>query len=197
MESVDQYMENSQQVLDLHKQMQDCDAVLARMQEMLLGFQADLGGISEEIKYLQDESLSMSICLKNKKSAEEKLRCFIENASISGDMANVIINGPVNEAFLEAIVSLSSRLKFLKAERTECADIPPAETQAGKALLPELGKLKLKAIVKSKDYFTSQFNALRKPKTNVQMLQQNSLVKYAPLYHFLIREAPSFSDELK
>jgi vacuolar protein sorting-associated protein 52 len=69
MESVGQYMENSQQVLDLHKQMQDCDAVLARMQEMLLGFQADLGGISEEIKYLQDESLSMSICLKNKKAA--------------------------------------------------------------------------------------------------------------------------------
>jgi hypothetical protein len=49
MESVAQYMENSQQVHDLQKQMHDCDAVLARMQEMLLGFQADLGGISEVI----------------------------------------------------------------------------------------------------------------------------------------------------
>ena len=66
MESVSQYVENNQQVVDLHKQMQDCDAVLARMQEMLLGFQADLGGISEEIKHLQDESLSMSIRLRNR-----------------------------------------------------------------------------------------------------------------------------------
>lgn len=66
MDSVSQYVENNQQVVDLHKQMQECDAVLARMQEMLLGFQADLGGISEEIKHLQDESLSMSIRLRNR-----------------------------------------------------------------------------------------------------------------------------------
>ena len=66
MDSVSQYVENNQQVVDLHKQMQECDAVLARMQEMLLGFQAELGGISEEIKHLQDESLSMSIRLRNR-----------------------------------------------------------------------------------------------------------------------------------
>lgn len=35
------------------EQIQGCDAILARMQEMLLGFQADLGGISDEIKHLQ------------------------------------------------------------------------------------------------------------------------------------------------
>lgn len=66
MDSVAQYVENDQQVVDLHRQMQECDAVLGRMQEMLLGFQADLGGISEEIKHLQDESLSMSIRLRNR-----------------------------------------------------------------------------------------------------------------------------------
>ena len=52
-ESVAQYVENSPQVVDLHKQMQECDAVLARTQDTLLGFQSDLGGISEEIKHLQ------------------------------------------------------------------------------------------------------------------------------------------------
>ena len=132
MESVGQYMENSQQVFDLHKQMRDCDAVLARMQDMLLGFQADLGGISEEIKYLQDESLSMSICLKNKKAAEEKLRFFLENASISGEMADAIVNGPINESFLQAIVALSAKLKFLKSPKSKIEDIDPSQTYAGK-----------------------------------------------------------------
>ena len=76
MNSVAQYVENNQLVVDLHKQMTECDSVLARMQEMLLGFQADLGGISEEIKHLQDESLSMSIRLKNRRSAEDKIHQF-------------------------------------------------------------------------------------------------------------------------
>ena len=66
-EAVEQYIEHSPDVVKLHEEMQDCDHVLARMQEMLLGFQADLSGISEEIRHLQDESLSMSVKLKNRR----------------------------------------------------------------------------------------------------------------------------------
>jgi hypothetical protein len=46
MDAVTQYVENNAQVVKLHKEMQECDAVLARMQDMLLSFQADLGRIS-------------------------------------------------------------------------------------------------------------------------------------------------------
>ena len=142
MESVGQYMENSQQVLDLHKQMQDCDSVLARMQEMLLGFQTDLGGISEEIKFLQDESLSMSIKLKNRRSAEEVLKSFLDNSAISSEMAEGIVNGPVNEDFLEAIISLSAKLKYLSqtvplSDRFSL-DVLPSETHAGNYHLLQL-----------------------------------------------------------
>ena len=38
-----------------------------RMESMLSGFQADLGNISEEIKYLQEQSSSMSVKLRNRK----------------------------------------------------------------------------------------------------------------------------------
>lgn len=83
--------------------MQDCDAVLARMQDLLLGFQSDLGGISEEIKHLQDESLSMSVRLKNRKAAEEKLHHFIENSTISAEFSEKIISPEVNDEFLKAV----------------------------------------------------------------------------------------------
>jgi hypothetical protein len=102
-DSVLQYVENSQQVIDLHRQMQECDGVLARMQEMLLGFQADLSGISEEIKHLQDESLSMSIRLKNRRAAEEKLHKFLENSSLSPELATSIVGPDVTEQFLDAV----------------------------------------------------------------------------------------------
>ena len=196
-----QYVENSQQVTDLHKQMQECDAVLARMQEMLLGFQADLGGISEEIRHLQDESLSMSIRLKNRRAAEDRLHKFIDNSSISPDLASNIVTTSVNETFLDSVVNLSNKLKYLQqitpAKDGSSLDIAPSETYTGRSLLPELEKLKVRAIAKAKEYFTQQFNAIRKPKTNVQVLQQNSLVKYAQLLRFVQTEAPVVAEDLR
>jgi hypothetical protein len=72
-----------------------------------------------------------------------------------------------------------------------------AYIHTGRALLPDLEKLKIKAIAKTRDYFLSQFQALRKPKTNVQMVQQNSLCKYALLLQFVHTEAPAASEDLR
>ncbi len=41
MESITQYVAKSADIVDLYNQVQSCDDILARMQEMLLGFQAD------------------------------------------------------------------------------------------------------------------------------------------------------------
>ena len=76
-------------------------------------------------------------------------------------------------------------------------NIAPRDTFAAKTLLPELDKLKTRAIAKTREYFASQFNALRRTKTNVQIVQANSLVKYAQLLHFLQQEAPPVADEIR
>lgn len=200
-ESVQQYMDNSVQVVELHTQMESCDAVLARMQEMLLGFQADLGGISEEIKHLQDESMTMSIKLKNRRIAEELIRNFLENINMEPEIASIINTSTINEEFLEAAVDLSKTLKFLKLSGPpkdgSTLDLIPSDTNCGKTLLPELEKLKIRVVVKCRDYFTSLFQAIRKPKTNVQMLQQNQLVRFSGLFQFLMQEAPLVADDVR
>lgn len=201
MESVVLYVENSEQVSDLHKKMQECDGVLARMEEMLHGFQADLGEISAEIKHLQSDSLSMSIRLKNRREAETLLHKFVENGGIPPWVASTIVSDYISDEFLNAIVLLSDKLKYL--EQTEPAvdgsslDIAPSDTCCGRLLLPEFEKLKIKAISKIKEYLTTQFTAIRKPKTNIQMVQQNSLVKYAALFQFVQKEAPIVADDLR
>jgi Vps52 / Sac2 family len=53
-------------------QITSCDQILATMEEMLGKFQNDLGNISSEIRSLQEQSQSMSVKLKNRKSTEEK-----------------------------------------------------------------------------------------------------------------------------
>ncbi len=196
-----QYLENADNVSDLHKQIEECDSVLARMQDMLMGFQADLGGISEEIRHLQDESLSMNIRLKNRRAAETLLKEFLDKASINADLAVSVTNGPVNEEFLECVVDMTKKLKFLSISSAKSADmsigIAPSETFASRTLMPELDKLKTRAIAKSREYFANQFTLLRKTKTNIQIVQQNSLVKYAQLLQFLQQEAPQVADEIR
>ena len=207
---VRQYVSNSEEVGELHKQMQDCDSVLARMQEMLLGFQVDLGGISEEIKFLQDESQSMSVRLKNRRAVEQRLRVFLDNCNIAPEHGEAILRAPVNESFLAAVVAVNKKLKFLLKEAASASSrdhqggdgngdgdaatgagtgaeaIVISSTFAGRKLLPELRRLREKALAKTKDYFAAQFSALRKPKTNVQMVQQVSTYTQAisPRYQY-------------
>ena len=201
MESVNQYVDNSAPVIDLHRKMQECDSVLARMEEMLHGFQADLGEISAEIKHLQDDSLSMNIRLKNRRAAEKVLNNFLECSSILPITASTIVSAPINDDFLEAVVSLSQKLKYL--EQTEPAadgsslDIAPSETFSGRTLLPDLERLRIKAVSKIREYFSGQFSAIRKPKTNIHMVQSSSLLKFAKLFQFVQREAAVVADDLR
>lgn len=48
-------------------QIRNCDAILEVMESVLGGFQSDLSSISSEIKTLQEQSLSMSVRLRNRK----------------------------------------------------------------------------------------------------------------------------------
>lgn len=181
--------------------MQDCDRVLGRMEEMLQGFQADLGEISSEIRHLQEDSMSMSVKLKNRRAVADRLHAFLEKTNLPPAVLNNIISPTVNEGFLEAVIILGKRLTYLEQQQPatdgSSLDIAPSDTAAGRGLLPELEKLKIKAIGKIRDYFSTQFNAIRKPKTNIYMLQQTSLVRYSPLFHFLNREQNAVAEDLR
>jgi vacuolar protein sorting-associated protein 52 len=113
-DAVSLYVDHGPEVAALHQQLQDCDRVLGRMEEMLHGFQADLGEISSEIKHLQEASLSMSVKLKNRRGVEDRLHIFLEQASLPPNIANQILNNPINETFQEAVVVLNKRLKYLE-----------------------------------------------------------------------------------
>lgn len=168
---------------------------------MLHGFMADLAEISNEIKHLQSDSLSMSVKLKNRRSAEEMLNHFVERSHIPMQSINAILSPNIDQAFLDAIIIMSKRLYYFEmtvAPKDQSSlGILPADTCAGRTLYPELEKLKLRSISKIKDYFSNQFMSMRKPKTNVQVLQQNSLVKYAALFQFVQKESILVADDLR
>jgi predicted nucleic acid-binding Zn-ribbon protein len=74
LDSIQDYIHESDNLVDLHHQIKTCDHILEEMEDLLGGFQADLGNISTEIKSLQEQSLTMSIKLRNRKTAEQVTR---------------------------------------------------------------------------------------------------------------------------
>lgn len=179
LESIQDYIKESDNLVSLHTQIRDCDAILTEMEALLGGFQADLGSISSEIKSLQEQSMSMGLKLKNRKVAELKLSRFLEDIVVPPNMIDIIVDGEINEEYVRNIQMLSKTLHFL-------AEDPVAKISAAyKDVEPEVEKLRVKAISKGREFMMQKLHALRKPKTNIQILQQNVLLKYKYICTFL------------
>ncbi|KAJ1677770.1 hypothetical protein EV182_005472 [Spiromyces aspiralis] len=59
------YEDQAEALTTLHSEIEDCDSVLARMEDLLSKFKFSLGTINKDIQELQDTLLNMSIDLNN------------------------------------------------------------------------------------------------------------------------------------
>lgn len=205
--SVAQYVAKSEDIVELHDQVQACDNLLARMQEMLLGFQADLGGISDEIRHLQDESIGMNVQLKNRRATEQQLQVFLDQVALAPSLIKTIDDAEVNEAYLHALVSLSGKLDYAaRAQATSASDgdgnnadevLSPSQIAACKDVAAPLEKLRARAAARVREFLLAKVNDMKKPKTNVQMVQQNTLLPMKYLVTFLYAHAPQVESEFR
>ena len=112
---VREYISQADALADLHSTIRSCDSTLDRMEGMLVRFQDDLGHISSEIVTLQEQSMSMSIKLKNRRSAEKRLASFVRHVDIQRDMHNIVMSdGELTEQLGLALAALSRMLYFMQ-----------------------------------------------------------------------------------
>ena len=71
-----QYRNHAEEITALQHDLQHSQTVLQATHEMLLGFQADLGGLSGEIRQLQEKSVVFDVQHTNRKAAEQKNRAI-------------------------------------------------------------------------------------------------------------------------
>ena len=64
------------------------------------------------------------------------------------------------------------------------------DSKAVKELQPELEKLKARASVRLREFLLEQIGLLKKPKTNIQIMQKNVLGKYKVFTEFLKEQSP-------
>ncbi|TDH67602.1 hypothetical protein CCR75_000086 [Bremia lactucae] len=199
--AVSQYVMKSADIVELHEEVQECDNLLAKMQEMLLGFQADLGGIGDEIRHLQNESIGMNVKFKNRRETEEKLQTYLDQVAVSPSFVKSIDEGEVDEAYLHALVTLNGKLRYAALKAPDPSgpilDLIPSQTVAFNDVKAQLQKLKGRAVAKIREFLLDKMNEIKKPKTNVQMLQQNTLLPMKYLMTFLVNNAPEVEAEFR
>ncbi|KAK2958586.1 Vps52 [Blattamonas nauphoetae] len=94
-ESVDDYVKEEKVLSALHTDIVNCDQQLAEMEKILINFQSHLSSLTSEIRNLQDESLTMNVKLKNRKSLSQKVSEYLQRITISDDVKRVIEQGPM------------------------------------------------------------------------------------------------------
>ncbi|XP_039826180.1 vacuolar protein sorting-associated protein 52 A-like isoform X4 [Panicum virgatum] len=176
---IQDYIEDNDKLALLHDQIHECDIILSQIGSLLSGFQAHIGSISWEIRSLQVKSLDISAQLKNRKLVETKLAAFVEEIIAPPGLVDILVNGEVNDGYARSLEILSKKLKFVQVNPLINA------SKALNDITQELERLRQKALSKVSSHIIEIFFAMRKPGTNIQILQQNLLQKHRYLVVFL------------
>ena len=201
-ECISIYRQNNDLIKNLRTDMDECDLILASLQEMLLGFQADLGGLSGDIKSLQEQSQTLGCKLQNRKDAENELRNYLQNIIVPPSLADMLCSGSVDPNFILAVQELERKYQFVHSHGIDSTNsnsihTRPDQTTSGIEMKQHITKLRHRAIVRIRTYFLQTIAQLRRPKTNVRMIQINSLLKYTLLLDFMLDAKVEIYNEIR
>jgi hypothetical protein len=209
-QSIPEFIREAPETKALHSDIEACDNVLASIEQILLEFQRNLGGISDEIRHLQEGSTEMGIKLRNRRALEIRVRAFLERITVSEGLVRSICDDDVKGPYVETLQKLEEQMAFaheqnsrvlLKTTQVPGAEtitlpVPPCKTLAVEDIQPLLDKLKIRATTKVRQFLLDRISMLKKPSTNVQMMQRD-LLRFKYFVGFLQRNSPPVYDEIK
>jgi len=115
---------------------------------------------------------------------------YVNSVVVSPQLVKQICEEEVNEAYLEYLTELNKKLDHVK--QSDMQRLPSCAQSA-----PELEKLRIKAVSRIKDFLLQKINTLKKPKTNLQILQRNVLVRFKYCNTFLAEHHSAIAEEVK
>jgi len=103
-----------------------------------------------------------------------------------------IFHADIDEAYME-------HLKVLRIKLTYFGDDPLGgeTTRAHREMAAEIEKLKAKATLRVREFLLQSINKLKKAQTNVQVIQQNALLRFKYLLEFLHDVGPVTYEEVR
>ncbi|CAI2357448.1 unnamed protein product [Caenorhabditis sp. 36 PRJEB53466] len=188
--AVQQCLDNSEQLAQLHHQLVHCDNVFERLQATLYGFQANLGTIGQDMKNLQLQSHHIHQELENRQKVRLELSQFVDDIAVSQKMIKAINDTDANErGFLEALHELHHKITLI-VQRGNGDAVAVNDT------MPILEGLKQKATIKVREWLLQKMFQFRKPLSNYQVFQ-HQLLKCRFFYEFLLHHDLISAKELQ
>ncbi|RYE85560.1 MAG: hypothetical protein EOO65_00075, partial [Methanosarcinales archaeon] len=188
--SIADYVKEADAIAVLFDQIQSCEDVLEQMRSMLSAFQQNLGGISDEIRNLQEQSFKLSVETSNRRAVTAKVSAFLNKISVPDMLITRISEAPVDEAWLRDLQVLGSKLAFTHGrdhadEALKDLTISPFDTVVGRESLPQIDKLRVAACQKLRTHFVRGISELTRSKTNMGRMQEHLFLRFAIGMKFL------------
>ena len=177
-----QYVEHSDALAVLHAQVKGCDEILRRMEDLVSGFTASIGGMSDEIAGMQEKSMVMNTKLDNRKITQHKLSKFIRSVYLAPDIVNKLNDGTVDDDYADAVTALDRHLQSVLVGDYSTA-------KAMEEVLPQVERTKQRTTQRIKQHLTHKFNDVASCRTSAAVKEeQQQLLPLHPLYAFLINQ---------
>ncbi|KAJ2436165.1 Vacuolar protein sorting-associated protein 52, partial [Coemansia sp. RSA 2424] len=191
-EQLASYEEHEGALLELDSEIRSCDEVLENMERLLVSFKSSLGAINNDIQSLQNDSLSMSVRLKNRVVAEKQLDKIIQGVVVPPEAVRMICDGEVNERYLECLVDINKRIAYMRVHSKQHKRL-----RVFQEIQPELDRLCLRASSKLREFLLDKINVLRSLNSNAHVLQSSIFLKYRFFNHFLIERHAEAAVEVR
>ncbi|MFH4978802.1 hypothetical protein AB6A40_005511 [Gnathostoma spinigerum] len=188
--AVQDCIDQADQLADLHAELKACDDAFLRLEEMLLGFQSELGTVSADMKRLQQQSVEINQQLRNRQKIRGELSQFVDDMVVPQIMIQAILERDVGEReFLEQVHELQHKLQFLKAQEFK-------EAKAVADVQDVIENLKYKAMSKIREWLLLKISSFKKPLTNYQ-IPQGALLKNRFFFEFLLANDRQVAREIR
>ena len=180
-ESVADYLQEAGNMAQLHSHISNCDTILTTMETMLGEFQTDLGNISGEIHSLQEQSASMTIKIKNRKSVHGNLSSTVEGMSITDDFVDALANQPVTSDITKHLALLDQKLTYVASQPEGLA----STVEAAATLHTLVGQVSARLL----EFVSTILQSAKKSVHDLE-LQMDQLIEYNGVYTFLYKHNP-------
>jgi dihydropteroate synthase len=111
--SIADYIRESDSIAGLFGHITSCEGVLSEMQSLLQTFQDKLGGISDEIRSLQESSMALSVKKQNRKNLAGKVKAVLSKIDVSEGLISRICDAPIDAEWLRDLRALSEKVEFI------------------------------------------------------------------------------------
>jgi len=160
------------------------------VETFLSAFQADLGSVSSQIEFLQARSMSLSTKATNRKELEAHLGPIVDDIVLSPALIHRISEGEINDAWVKALIEFDS--KFTPLHELEKRGI-----KAVGDVKPQFELLRTRALIRIRDFLVDRIRSLRVPNSNIQVIQQTTMLRYRALFHFMLEHHSQLANEIK